>query len=298
MCGPGKGSAPRAPKFPDVSFIRKRRRQPCMACHGPGWNRGKWLSGATRKLRDARDRSKIGQPTVIEMKRRSLTITEFPKFQRPRPIPVRLLTLAETSSTAAFAATAKDLRSLRDTVVDAAGVGAGLWFSYLFLLLYPAIAAGSVTHRDLLFESPVKLPFLGVDLPMIGFFILGPLLFVIVHVYVLLHIGLLARKVRAFHEQLRTISDDETRTWLRLQLPSNIFVQFLAGPIDIRTGFTGALLRSIAWISLTIGPVVLLLFFILQFLPYHSQLVSWWQRLVLTADLASLSDTLARDNSR
>ena len=222
------------------------------------------------------------------MKRRSLTITEFPKFQRPRPIPVRLLTLAQTSSTAAFAATAKDLRSLRDTVVDAAGVGAGLWFSYLFLLLYLAIAAGSVTHRDLLFESPVKLPFLGVDLPMIGFFILGPLLFVIVHVYVLLHIGLLARKVRAFHEQLRTISDDETRTSLRLQLPSNIFVQFLAGPIDIRTGFTGALLRSIAWISLTIGPVVLLLFFILQFLPYHSQLVSWWQRLVLTADLASL----------
>ena len=38
----------------------------------------------------------------------------------------------------------------------------------------PCHAVGSVTHRDLLFESPVKLPFLNVDLPLVGFFVLGP----------------------------------------------------------------------------------------------------------------------------
>jgi len=74
----------------------------------------------------------------------------------------------------AFAAKAKDLQALRDAVVDAASVGAGLWLSYLFVVLYLAIAVGSVTHRDLLFESPVKLPFLNVDLPLVGFFVLGP----------------------------------------------------------------------------------------------------------------------------
>jgi hypothetical protein len=62
---------------------------------------------------------------------------------------------AETAA-AAFAAKAKDLEALRTAVVDAASVGAGLWFSYLFVLLYLAIAVGSVTHRDLLFENPVK----------------------------------------------------------------------------------------------------------------------------------------------
>jgi hypothetical protein len=59
-------------------------------------------------------------------------------------------------------------------VVDAAGVGAGLWLSYLFVLLYLLIAAGGVRQEDLFFESPVKLPFLNIDLPLKGFFILGP----------------------------------------------------------------------------------------------------------------------------
>jgi hypothetical protein len=86
-----------------------------------------------------------------------------------------------------FAKKAKDLEALRSAVIDAASVGAGLWLSYLFVLFYLAIAVGSVTHRNLLFESPVKLPFLNVDLPLIGFFVLGPAIFLIVHAYVLLH---------------------------------------------------------------------------------------------------------------
>ena len=64
---------------------------------------------------------------------------------------------------------AKDLKASRAAVVDAAGVSAGLWFSYLFVLLYLLIAVGSVTHRDLFLENPVRLPFLNVDLPVLGF---------------------------------------------------------------------------------------------------------------------------------
>ncbi len=86
-----------------------------------------------------------------------------------------------------FAAKAKDLGALREAVVDAASVGSGLWLSYLFVLFYFAIAAGAVTHRDLLLENPVKLPFLNVELPLKAFFVLGPLVFLIVHAYVLLH---------------------------------------------------------------------------------------------------------------
>jgi hypothetical protein len=51
-------------------------------------------------------------------------------------------------------------------VVDAAGVGIGSWLSYLFALFYFAIAAGPVTHRDVLRENPVNLPFLNVELPL------------------------------------------------------------------------------------------------------------------------------------
>jgi hypothetical protein len=55
----------------------------------------------------------------------------------------------DSSSSQAFAAKATDLGALREAVVDAAGVGAGLWISYLFLFFYLFIAVASVTHRKL-----------------------------------------------------------------------------------------------------------------------------------------------------
>ena len=126
-------------------------------------------------------------------------------------------------------------RSIRPPTVSGA-----LWLSYMFVFLYLAIAAGAVTHKDLFFENPVKLPFLNVELPLIGFFVLGPALFLIVHWYTLLHFALLAGKVGAFHTELEAqIHYPETRARLRRQLPSNIFVQFLAGPRDVRYGVFG-----------------------------------------------------------
>jgi len=120
-----------------------------------------------------------------------------------------------SASASTFSAKAKDLGALRDAVVDAAGVSVGLWLSYLLVLFYLAIAVGGVTHRDLLLENPLKLPILYVDVPLVGFFVLGPALFVIVHTYVLLHFALLAGKVGAFHSELQMqISDEHTRALL------------------------------------------------------------------------------------
>jgi uncharacterized protein YjbI with pentapeptide repeats len=190
---------------------------------------------------------------------------------------------------AALANKAEDLQALRDAVVDAAGVSAGLWLSYLFVLLYLAIAVGGVAHRDLFLASPVRLPFLNVDLSLISFFMLGPGLFLIVHAYVLLHFVLLASKVGVFHAELvRQITDDDVRERLRGQLPSNVFVQFLAGTREMRTGVMGRMLRSIAQISLVAGPVALLVLFQVQFLPYHNEEITWLLRIAVVADLALL----------
>jgi uncharacterized protein YjbI with pentapeptide repeats len=190
---------------------------------------------------------------------------------------------------AGFAAKATDLDALRTAVVDAAGVGTGLWLSYLFVLFYFAIAAGAVTHRDLLLENSVKLPFLNVELPLKAFFILGPLVFPVVHAYVLLHFLLLAGKVGAFHAELREqVFQEEKRAQLRRQLPSNIFVQFLGGPREVREGIVGFLLKSVAGISLVAGPIALLVLFQLQFLPYHNPWISWWQRIAIVLDLILL----------
>ena len=209
--------------------------------------------------------------------------------QRGEPLPTEPPASAEAPALPAIVADATDLRVIRSAVVDASGVSAGLWLSYLFVLFYLLIAAGGVSHRDLFLANPIKLPFLSVELPLEGFFWLGPALFLVAHAYVLLHFVLLSSKVDVFDAQLREqIDDSEVRAQLRRQLPINIFVQLLAGPRDARGGLVGTLLRLIAWISLVVGPVAMLVFFELQFLPYRDVWITMWQRLAVVLDLLIL----------
>ena len=78
-----------------------------------------------------------------------------------------------------------------------------LWLSYLFVLFYLAVAAGAVTHADLFLENPVKLPFLNIDLPLLAFFFLAPILFLFVHAYTLVHLVMLTDKAKHFDQALR-----------------------------------------------------------------------------------------------
>jgi hypothetical protein len=96
-----------------------------------------------------------------------------------------------------IAAKADDLEAIKKAVEDAASLCGGLWLSYLFVLFYFAVAAGAVTHEDLFFEKAVKLPFLNIELPLFSFFIVAPILFIIVHAYTLVHLVMLTAKQSA-----------------------------------------------------------------------------------------------------
>jgi uncharacterized protein YjbI with pentapeptide repeats len=185
-----------------------------------------------------------------------------------------------------MAAKANDLEAIKKAVEDAASVGAPLWLSYLFLLFYVALAASGVKHADLLLENPVELPFLNIKLPLIAFFVIAPILFVIVHAYVMAHFALLSDKAKLFHTELkRQEKSHSVREGLRRQLPINLFAQFLAGPVEIREGLFSVLLWAVAWISLVAGPLLVLLLLHVQFLPYHDSRVSWVHRGALIFDL-------------
>ena len=197
---------------------------------------------------------------------------------------------ASASDLPPIAAKADDLEAIKKAVDDAASVGGGLWLSYLFVLFYLAVAAGAVTHADLFLENPVKLPFLNIELPLLTFFFLAPILFLIVHAYTLVHLVMLTEKAKRFHQALYEAGrnvDAAARESLQWQLPSNIFIQFLVGPPGIRGGAFGVALRAIAWITLVIAPV-LLLTMQLQFLPFHSPFITWTQRVALIVDLLLL----------
>jgi len=181
----------------------------------------------------------------------------------------------------------KDVDELQRALNDSAGKASVLWTTFITFELYLVIAFGSVTHRNLFLEDPVKLPLFNVDLPLVGFFLVAPAILVIFHFYVFLQLLALARKARDYDAVLReAVPVAIDRQLLRQRLDSFLVLQFLAGPAEQRTGFGGLSLRLIAWITLVGGPVLILLQGQVTFLPYHGVGVTWLQRIAILIDLA------------
>ncbi|HEX3496401.1 MAG TPA: pentapeptide repeat-containing protein, partial [Methylocella sp.] len=227
-----------------------------------------------------------------------------PKIENP-PAVIAPSDPKEISALPAIAAKADDLEEIKKSVEDAASVSGGLWLSYLFVLSYIAIAAGAVTHEDLLLVRAVKLPFLNVELPLLAFFVLAPFVVLIIHVYALMHFIMLGKKASRFHNELRRqFPDTETKTensgatpdsankeirdkrrWL---LPSNIFVQILAGPRELRSGIFGSMLKLIVVLTLVVVPILVLLLLQIQFLPFHEAHITNAQLAALFLDIVLL----------
>ena len=182
-----------------------------------------------------------------------------------------------------------DVAALERALNDSATRVSTIWISFLLFGLYLVIAAGTVTHRQLLLQDPVKLPALNIDLPLVGFFFLAPMLFVVFHLYVLLQVLLLGRTAAAYNEALdRTVKPPLGNASMRQRLANTLFAQIFAGSPRERKGWLGVLLQMIAWLTLAIAPALVLLVIQFQFLPYHSSSVTWTHRILIALDLVAV----------
>jgi hypothetical protein len=119
---------------------------------------------------------------------------------------------------------------LLKAVNEASGKAFALWITFLTVGTYLAIAIGTTTDLQLLLAGPVKLPLLGVDLPLFAFYGFAPPLYVVLHLYVLMQLYLLARLLRLFEEQLQSAKMlGQDRRITRGQLDKFVFTQFLVG---------------------------------------------------------------------
>jgi uncharacterized protein YjbI with pentapeptide repeats len=180
-----------------------------------------------------------------------------------------------------------DVEALEKSLNDSATRVSALWISFLIFALYLLTAATTVTHRQFLLDEPVKLPVLNIDLPLWGFFFLAPILFLIFHIYVLLQVLLLGRTAvvynEAVNEKVKATADNSR---IRQRLANTLFAQIFAGSPREREGWLGWLLKAMAWITLVVAPISILLAFQFAFLPYHSWFVTWTHRLLLLIELA------------
>ena len=177
--------------------------------------------------------------------------------------------------------------SLLDAVNTAAARSNTAWLLFLGLMAYAALTVGALTHRDLLLDAGIVLPLLQVRIDLVRFFMVAPAVFAFMHLMLVAQFVLLARKALEFDAALRLLESTDRRSHpLRLELDSSFFVQAMAGPE--RSRVVSALLHSIAWLSLLILPLLLLLYMQVAFLPFHHATVTAVQRAVVLADAVLL----------
>lgn len=176
---------------------------------------------------------------------------------------------------------------LLDAANEASGQSRNMWIAFIALLAYLIVTIAGTTHKDLLLNNPVMLPFLQVEIPLFAFFIYGPLVILVMHLGVLIQHAMLAFKLFRVTELMqdggwhRTGNDPR-----RSKLHAYIFAQLIAGPD--RGRLMGFLMRLMTWFSLIALPVFALLFFQVAFLPFHDVTATYWHRVAVLLDCMML----------
>ena len=161
-----------------------------------------------------------------------------------------------------------------------------LWFSFLGLTLYLAIAALATTHCNLLLGEPQTLPILNIKVELLPFYVIAPLLYLVFHFYLLMMLALLARTAAEFDKQLRTtIAGEPERERYRAQIGNALFLQLLVGMKGERAGVNAFLMGLIALITVVLASLATLVLVQMMFLPYHHLRITWWHRAIVVADL-------------
>ena len=161
------------------------------------------------------------------------------------------------------------------------------WLAFLLLLTYVVVTLASVSHKDLLLNSPVRLPIINADIPLVGFFQYAPAMLLLVYLSLLVQHVILARKYRRFTDaivphELKTGNENHARE----RVHSYVFSQILAGPRPHR--ITKLMMQLIVYVTFAVLPIVTLLYFQIKFLPYHEVWITYWHRFAVILGFAML----------
>uniref|UniRef100_Q3AR89 Uncharacterized low-complexity proteins-like protein n=1 Tax=Chlorobium chlorochromatii (strain CaD3) TaxID=340177 RepID=Q3AR89_CHLCH len=155
--------------------------------------------------------------------------------------------------------------------------------AFIAACVYVLIIVFGTTDLDLLIGKGVRLPFVDVEVPIVGFFAFVPFILVLVHFNLLLQLQLLSRKLFAFDA---TVPQDDGIGGLRDRLHIFAFTYYLAGnPSRLVKPFLAIMVS----ITLVLLPLFVLFAMQLQFLAYQDEVITWMQRFALWLDIALIN---------
>lgn len=179
---------------------------------------------------------------------------------------------------------ADDPDKVRKAVDDQASSVAALWITFLGFTAYLAITVGTVDSRALFFEEPLNLPLINVKVPLIIFAWLAPILLIVFQAYLLLALKLLQERVACFEDLLAaTANKPDLDARLRKQLPGSVFVQWQA-----KLGTRRWIPAAVAWLTVFVGPLLLLLTFEAKYLPLQDQYLTLTHMALFAIDVLLL----------
>jgi len=159
------------------------------------------------------------------------------------------------------------------------------WMAFVLISVVTLVSVANFSDTDILLGTALKIPLLDVSLPLFGYGLLTPFVYVVFHGYLLFEIFGLNRKLSLYEECLQhAVKVQADRRRLRERLPTFAFIHMYSP----QSGGLETLSGLIMVTSIVLLPLLTLLTFLLRFLCYHSELLSWAHRLVFVSDLSML----------
>ena len=162
---------------------------------------------------------------------------------------------------------------LLDSVNETAKIVRTSLLFFLVVALYLLIIVGTTTDLMLLRGEIVALPLMEVGVPVVAFYIVAPLIFLLLHINLLLRLSQLTETVSNSKE----LKDEHSP---------------LVFPLDFARLLLNGKPRWGLWVvvvtQIYILPIVVLLALQMSFLAYQDSLITFWHQLIITTDLVLL----------
>ena len=140
----------------------------------------------------------------------------------------------------------------------------------------------------------MRIPVVDVNVPLTWFFVVVPLLILILQIGVLMEHVLLSQKAQEINELLTQAGDRELSDRIKYRASTYFFVQDVISPNH--SWLISAGLRIITWVTLEFFPICTLILVQLKFLPYQDGWITGLHRVVIA--LAALNIIAARISRR
>jgi uncharacterized protein YjbI with pentapeptide repeats len=153
-------------------------------------------------------------------------------------------------------------------------------FAYQAIAAYLAVSVAGTDSRQLLLNDKVNFPILNAGVPCDLFYIVSPLLLLILHVYLLLELYFLSQKIVELQEWRLVHGIPLT------QLCPRVTSLSVAVGLGCPTAwYVRATVKTLYVVMNLFLPILLLLAMQVKFLPYHSLVISRWHRGFLSVDV-------------